>query len=202
MNTLNTTKANGLNQEEAREILKPFLKDIYASVADGWSAWVRLAEVAPELRLPLKSRSRASFVFDHIVDSAKKRFQNKKGVICTEKKGLFRLIFSNGIVIRFKKFDKYGRTSSIPTKQSQLFRLQYSLDLDEVSLNLIGGYRLDEFNKDIRDILITCPAGKSNQWYLEIPPVEIPNIQTITHTGEAKPRVRAKTSAQTQRKAN
>jgi hypothetical protein len=193
MNTIQHPLTTGLTSSEAQEVLSPFLGDIYGCVSDGWAAWLKLGEAAPELKAPMRARARASFVFDHIVDSAKRRFADDPRVRWTEKKGLFRLIFKGGVILRFKKFDRYLRTSGIATKQLLQYRLQGSLDLGEFTLvNLIGGYRLKDHQMEIQDILLTCPNGSHNEWSLEIPSEELPEIQNITQQTEQLPTIRAK----------
>ena len=202
MKTIRANRTGGLSQEEAQNILSPFLSDIYASIAEGWTAWKRVTEQIPELGAILRSRTRASFVFDHIVDAAKRRFhEEREGVHWVETKGLFRLVFDDGVILRFKKFDKHRRASAIPTKQHLQFILQYALELGEFQLvNLFSGYRLMEHQSDIQDIIITCPDGRQVKWYIDIPPVEIPEIQTISRPAEERPTVRPKDAAHKKRK--
>lgn len=203
MNTIQPQPTTGFTSSEAEKVLAPFLGDIYGCVSDGWAAWVKLGEVAPKLRAPMRARARASFVFDHIVDSAKRRFADDPRVRCTENKGLFRLIFESGVVLRFKKFDRYLRTSGIPTRQHLQYMLQYSLDLGKFKLvHLVGGYRLTDHQMEIQDILLTCPNGSRNLWSLEIPQKELPEIQNITRHDEELPVIRPRAKSKEKSKSS
>lgn len=184
MNILKQTQ-DGLTQKQVLDELRPHWANLYKSIADGWAAWKILGENEPELRKPLNSRARAFFVYCHIVESAKRRFREVPGVFLSEKRGFLIIRFGKEVILRFKKLDSRGRARGAPTKQFKLFMEQQCLPgFESTQRNLIGGYKLDDLQTQIEDILIICPRGSDNQWYADLNvPLEQSGIETITPEG-------------------
>ena len=44
-----------------------FVPLVWQCIRSGWNAWTEFGEAAPDLRAPLSKRSRATFVYDHII---------------------------------------------------------------------------------------------------------------------------------------
>ena len=190
MKHLNNTP-NGLSREEVENILRPYYSDLYDSIVDGWTAWEELGKREPGLRKPLNSWARASFVYCHIVDSAKRRFQGNPEVHLSEKRRFLVMTFKGQVVLRFKKLDSRRRARGAPTRQFKLFMAQQSLPgLEFAQKNVVTGYRLDELQTQIKDILIVCPKGAHNEWHLDVP-LETSAIEKISPpTTEDKPSIR------------
>lgn len=180
MKTINNIPG-GLTRDKVLNILRPYQAHLYRSIVDGWAAWEALGNREPKLRKPLNSRARAFFVYCHIIESAKRRFQEIPDVFLSEKRGFLIIRFGKEVILRFKKLDSKRRARGVPTKQFKLFMQQQCLPgFESTQSNIIGGYRLDELQTQIEDILITCPSGSSNQWYADLNvPLEQSGIETI-----------------------
>ncbi len=192
MKTLRNNGPGIHSQAEAIELLNPHLPNISGSIEDGWDAWERFGEREPDLRMPLDATARANFIYCHIVESARRRFEGIKGVLKSTKGRVLKLTFAGRIVLRFKKLDAKLRSSGIPTQQYLQFLLQRCLPGFEQT-NVIGGYRLDGLKVGMEDIHVTCPHGSRNHWTVEIPTETCTIIETVPSiASEETPKMRLK----------
>ena len=161
-----------ISAEEAEVILEPYVERLALCVQAGWEAWEELGRVAPRSRIPLRPHTRASFVYDHIVQKARDDFaEDHPRVRVTEKNQLLTLTFEDRLIVRFKKFKDDGnfRTSGIPTMQQQLFAYQLPLPgMPHEATKLVTGYVLDELQASIDTVAIACSDGPRLEWFLDI----------------------------------
>lgn len=195
MKNIRSTVSSDLSRDRALVMLKPHLADLSGSVTDAWAVWESRCQTFPEDRVKLSDRSRASIVYDYMKDSATRRFTGKPDVYLSNKRGYLSVTICGKVVIRFKKFDKYRRVRSIPTRQYNLFMLQQSLEGFEL-VNLVTGYRVDDLQTGIAEVLIACPSGAKNLWYADITTEIPPQVESISPEPlEERPIVRPKRTA-------
>jgi len=106
-------------KNDAISILKPFFSDFRQCVESGFSTC--LTEYKPYTHLYAR-RTKASLVYDHIIDEARKTFADKNNINIIETNGLFLIDVGGEILIRFKKFNTDLRSSNFPTKQQLCFK--------------------------------------------------------------------------------
>ncbi len=126
------------------------------------------ATYAPEQRKIHTSRSKASLIHDHFCSRAKAFAEQGGGVRFEELSHLCMLVFSSGIVIRFKKVDRNLLPSGHHTQQVLKFRTHQQLGEIPASINLDLGYEEDILG-NLQSVFLICPSGpKSNMWVSEL----------------------------------
>lgn len=156
-----------LSQDQVKEILNPHIPDLIEMVLDGGRAWERFGEIASDLRKPLNATCRANFIYNHIADSGKRRFQDKNGVLVVSDKYL-QLIFEDKVVLRVKKLDDLLYCSGIPTQHYLEYMTQRCFPGLERTM-LVVGYRLDASQTKIAQVAIICPVNqRRNKWTFEL----------------------------------
>lgn len=158
-------------EDGARKLLAPYLAGLRGAMEDGWKAWVELGDKLPSARLPLRSRTRANFVYDHIAANAVARFGKDPKVRISESRGFLQLLIDRKYILRFKKLDRKRRSRNISTGQQRLwFNVQMSLpEMPAEAVRLIAGYQLNPFGTEFEDILVTRPANGRIDWAFSIP---------------------------------
>ncbi len=203
MKNIQTTPRNIPGEIETREFLAPHLLSIGECIKDGWRAWEAFGEKAPELRAPLSPIARANFVYCHIVQAAKRRFQDILNVHLSEKAGFLAVIFENKVVVRFKKLNERGKFSLSKTRQSELFMAQLGIPgIGDAPTKLIGGYMLDQLQVAILDVRLICPRSRDIEWSMSIP-AQVPTTLSsdACNTIELKPVVRSNRVAKKDKQA-
>jgi hypothetical protein len=162
-------------QDRANEVLGPFFPKLRSCIERGFQAWQELGRTNPDLRVPLKPRTRANFIYDHICSAAFAEFANAKGVRLTTNRGFLEIIVNREFVIRFKKLDHKGLSRNILTaSQFKWFNGQETLfDMSVDTQRLIAGYVLDLLGIELQQVLVTCPNGVSSiEWKIALGPNE------------------------------
>lgn len=178
-----------INEDEAYAVLEPHLslikKTVVTSVNDYFYG-INYAQVRHEH----SPRSAASICHDKIKNSIIDSFSDIIGVSYKTNKGLFTLTIDGLVVLRFKKFNKKNLSSSVVTQQLLAFNNQdvEQLELPDMPPNglLHVGYRLNQLETAIEDVIISCRHGNSNIWSWNltkdsetiIEPIQIPSIET------------------------
>jgi hypothetical protein len=154
-----------LSADEAQELLAPHLNDLAECIFEGWNRWNDLAASNASLSYPLTSRSRATYVNDHMWNAVKTKFASAQDVQVVETaSGLRTLLISDRLTLRFKKLDGRLRPSNIPTRQQEIFESQLTLDgLPEVT-RLTIGYILNRVQTEIDKIAIVLRVNKALIW--------------------------------------
>ncbi len=183
METLQAESIILLSKESAETLLKPYLEAIRECIKAGWDAWILFGSLAPELRAPLSKRSRATFVYDHIVYNIKAKFYKDPNVGLLEKRGFLNLEIDGGTdaraILRIKKLDQKNRARNYPTTQQVLFSMQLNLPgWPKDATRLIAGYKLDLTETEIQEYLVTLPVGSNVEWFFEITE-GVPKIQEM-----------------------
>lgn len=158
-----------ISQDEAEELLEPYLRKLGECLEAGWQAWRRLSNDSPATARALSTRSRASIVADHIRDAAKAAFADVEGVRLTESRGFLTLTIAEQLLVRFKKMSRSLKTSSVPTNQQLRFSYQLPLEGFPQLTNATAGYVLDPLATSIEQMVVTCTIGKHREWVLAVP---------------------------------
>lgn len=191
-----------ISAEEAKRILDPYVGRLALCMRAGWEAWEELGRQSPKTRLPLRPHTRASIVYDHIVEKARDEFGDDPHVVITEKNQLITLTIEDKLVVRFKKFKdgNYFRTSGIATMQQQLFAYQLPLPgMPHEATKLVTGYVLDELQASMETVAIACSDGSTLEWSLDITDAEGETgaaVEPIQPAGPSSPRIKPKPSAE------
>ena len=113
-----------ISREEAERLLGPYFERFEICVLEAFAAWTEFASQMPGIRAPLGSRTRASFINDHMAHRARGLFESEKGVKLFEQFGFLCLNFDSRVVVHFKKLDEDGIPSSYPTEQQKKIAAQ------------------------------------------------------------------------------
>lgn len=156
-----------IEKAAALDMLGQDIDLIHNCVRLGWEDFVE--EFSPSQRVKLSSRSRASIVNDLIVLRARSAFETHLNAHCLDIQKMFVVAFQSGIAVRFKKLDEAFIASGIPTTQALDFVAQGALPGIGEGVHLHAGYRLDQFESELEGIYLTCPRGRSaNYWWHEL----------------------------------
>lgn len=153
-----------LPQSEVAALVEPYQGTIQRCLRHGWDMWERLRDLAPDLFKPLKKRTRASFVHDHVCDQVRQSFNGVDGVVVSEKRGVLLLTIAERVDIRFKKLDKKGRARNIITKQQANLAAQMRMPGFTEAMKLTAGYQLNELQTEMTNYLITYQRGRNLIW--------------------------------------
>jgi hypothetical protein len=155
-----------ISRETAEQILAPQLDLVGLCL---FNAWDKLkAETA--LAVPVKPRTRANLVYDYAVAEAWRLLDGREGLTLTDQRGFLLVTIDERLLLRFKKYRKGLMTSGIATGQAQLFAFQQlTLDGMPPMTNIVAGYVLDEFQREIARVAITCRVGSRLIWAIDIP---------------------------------
>ncbi len=200
MPTMDTTRLISL--EEARELLAPYTDRIASCIQAGWERWEELGKESPKSQLPLRPSTRASFVYDHIVDAARQEFvDDHPEVVLADVHGFLTLTIKDRVVLRFKKYRSDSlRTSGIRNAQQQRFELQMQLPgMPPQATKLVAGYLLDELQTSISLMAVTCVDGPSLEWALDITveaDQEAATVEPIRPVQPGGPRIKPKAPAE------
>ena len=199
--------ANYVSEEEAKQILEPHLSTLSNCLKIAWQQWESFDQKAPELRFPLAPRTRACFIYDHICHEIKHQFEGKSGVTIDDKPGFLLLNIENLLLIRFKKLNTASQGNNIPTIQQNIYNLQLELPgIPNSAARITIGYLLDKVQTAIKDIRVTFPVGRRGKkvlWSFSILGTKLEAVQPEMEFEEpAKPKVRAKGTAQEKRKTS
>jgi hypothetical protein len=158
---------------QSKAALAPLLAELIASVKHGFGQWKRLGHIDHEhavadespLRSPLSSRTRASWVYDHIVQEARRRLGGRPGVTLSTSRGFLLVLVGDAFSVRFKKLDAKGLARNYQTRAQTQFSFQLEMFGLGQETRITCGYQLDQLATEIADILIACPDGPySNAW--------------------------------------
>jgi hypothetical protein len=173
-----TLAAEPLTEDEAREILAPYIDEIEDAVREGWLDFGREYVATAYL---LTTRSRATIVHDHVIGRLQRLVDRRSGLRLTKIRGMDVLIVADRLMVRFKKLDPALRASNIPTAQALQFDRQQQLPgMPPALANLTAGYQLDRTNSAFTGIFVVCRDGKQLRWAFEVERNVVAEIQTNT----------------------
>ncbi len=196
---------NGFSQDYIKDFLHQYHHPLRESLIAGWHAWIELGQRVPELQHPLSAQCRARFVYDHIVNAAKERFEGLPQVLTSSTRGFLEIYFhEEGVhvcTVRFKKVNKKGQSSNLLTEQQRKWRYveQLKFDFPELppeAIRLIAGYRLDVLGTVQEELVITRPSGNDAIWKYEIPETDSLVVPFPSSGGEPGPGVNVRSTGE------
>ncbi|HVV71497.1 MAG TPA: hypothetical protein VHI52_08370 [Verrucomicrobiae bacterium] len=159
-----------ISQTDAELVLEPYLVRLRECIRVAWKRWEKFCIDCPAMRKPLTPRTRANFLYDHIVEIAEAEFlADRPKVFLNHSRGFLEIDIDSQIVIRFKKLNKKYKASNIQTHQQVLYSMQSNLfGPSKEAARLVCGYLLTVVATEIKDIAITCPNGSVVEWFFSI----------------------------------
>jgi hypothetical protein len=154
-----------LTLEKAEELFQPYKALLAECIQLGWDAWHSFYKPKHHI---LRSRSRATIVYDEIVSYVGQKFSGLPEVVFKSFRSSFLLYIGDSITVRFKKFNKYGRCSNIRTHQQYLFGLQMEIPGMKTGTMFQAGYVLDELQQNIVKKAIVCEFGNRVLYSIEL----------------------------------
>jgi hypothetical protein len=146
-----------ISEDDAAEALQPIVPDLVACITEAWRRYTK--EVRDRLGMP-SARGLANVMHELIVDEARRRFQERKGIRLHDKPDRFLLVLpQNWLVARFKKVNPALETVNIRTPTSIAFDNQIPLDFIPNGIRLTIGYQLDVFKTEVIGIYAICRQG-------------------------------------------
>lgn len=154
-----------ISQEEAEKILEPHKNQFRDCVINAWNDYNNYYS---DVKHKHSARTRANILYDHMVDSARLKFDGMSEISLIDINGSFLISIGNMLIIRFKKLDNEMKSRNYPTQQALAFMDQLTLPGIPVAARLIVGYQLNELQTNIKSILVTCPNGSQIDWHSEL----------------------------------
>lgn len=169
------------SEDEAKEILEPYMDGLGRVFPIAWDEWERLGEKAPELRMQMCPRTRATVLSNFATTAAEVIFADMgSNVLLTSRPGFLLMVFESKLHVRLKKYrDRSYRTSGIPTTQSKMFEWQQPLTGFPQGSNCVHGYVLKKDASGFSETAIKCSTGKAVHWSLDVPLVETSNVEEL-----------------------
>lgn len=170
-----------LTEEQAKEILAPYHPVLCAIVANAWAEWRKLS---PEHRMTLgeSDRVRANVLWKFMIDQARKLLEGFN-VKVIERDNSIQFFIEERVLIRLKKLDASGISSSLQTQRSIDFYEQQPLDGIPQVYRLEVGYVLDQLRQSYADILVVARQGDAVVWKYSISNAA---GATVTHMDESQ----------------
>ena len=183
--------ASVISQERAEEILAPHMDAISACLWSAWDHWR-----TTELPLSVTARARANLVYDFAVGEAMSTLEGREGLVLTDERGFLIVNVEEKLLLRFKKYRGTGlATSGISTKQKKLFdQQQLTIAGMEQVTGIIAGYELDEFQREIKRVAITCRMGTSLIWTIEVARPAVSTVIPIGTPDEVMPKTEVRSA--------
>jgi len=181
--------------DEAKKIITPEIAARLAyCCASAFRDWFE--EVSDKGRAVSSSRTKASFINDHMVHYAKTAFTNLTEAKLIPKYGRYQLLLKGRLLFKMKKLNHNLRPSNIPTKtvinfNAQLMPPKYDTQLrfsnmpDDIT-HLIAGYKEDSLKTGMSAFII-CPDGKRNHWILPLDFTPLPSEVKSTTLTDSEP---------------
>jgi hypothetical protein len=132
-------------------------------------AWIQWKE---ETGLPgsVSNRTRANLVYDYAVKEAWRLLDGRDCIRLSEQRGFLLISVEDKLLLRFKKYRKGLVTSGIATGQRELFdHQQLTLAGMPPMTNIVAGYELDAFQREIERVAITCRVDGRLIWTIDVP---------------------------------
>jgi hypothetical protein len=154
-----------ISRSAAEAIIAPHNDVIGECLYNAWDHWC-----STSLPTSVRPGTRASLVYDYAVAEAWRLLPGRSGISLTEQRRFLCVTIDDALLLRFKKFRRGLVTSGIPTGQQQLFAYQQlSLDGMPPMTNIVAGYLLDDFQREIARAAITCSVGNRRIWTIDLP---------------------------------
>jgi hypothetical protein len=158
------------SRQAAEEILDPHMGALSEVFPRAWDSWEQFGAAAPELRLQVCTRTRATMLNNFAAHAAEDVFAGTPGVVLTDQPKFLLIVFDSELHVRLKKYrGRSCQTSGIPTKQRKLFETQQPLTNFPDATNCVHGYVLKPDASGFAETAITCKTGTHLHWKIDIP---------------------------------
>jgi hypothetical protein len=149
------------SKDIVQSTLKPFHDEIVEIIIGGWSDWKESGRNG----IWRCKRSRASFVWEQIIDRAHRIFATNTNIRVLDGTETYKFLVSDVVLFRFKKADERGISSNIGTQlalafhdhEQDLFGLPTVHRVDVV-------YKLNALETEVRDICVVAREGNQVIW--------------------------------------
>jgi hypothetical protein len=158
---------NLVPQDEAEQILAPFLPEFENCILEGLTLCRSLGESNPRLYRASSTGARSFLMNDSVCDLILEKFKGRSDVLFIRKHRTLYMLIQNRILIRFKRFySRRFRTRNIMTAfQVKLMRQESLPELEApASTRITVGWLMDKLGWEIRDMGVACPNGDENAW--------------------------------------
>lgn len=160
-----------LSQQQVSEVAGTYFSKISEVIAEAFQDYLDSLRGINSLgiRTNLKARTSASLIHDFIRIRAGEKFANVANIKVDEFNGMFGLLISNRLFVRFKKLTPDMKTSNVQTEQIGLFNKQ-QLEIpgtNQVTL-LTAGYVPDATWTILQNIFLTCKINEELVWYKDL----------------------------------
>ena len=162
------------SEDAAGAILRPHMDKLGGIFPSAWDRWEEFGESAPELRMQICPRTRASMLNNFAAKAAEAAFADMgPEVVLTDQPGFLLMIFESELHVRLKKYrGRTCRTSGILTGQRKLYEGQQPLRGFPRATNCVHGYVLKPDVSGYSETAIKCSTGKTLHWKLNVPLIE------------------------------
>jgi hypothetical protein len=190
MSNLRRRRDRILRRDDAHKLLKDFYDDFTSAATHGLN---QLASIPPAIRGPLKPRTLANVLNDHIVENAIRLFDSSPGwKINQDFDGTF-FVFGERAALRFKKVEGAQSPSNVRTDRQVDIGYQMEVVGIQSATYINIGYEVNQTWTGLKSVSLSCFRGASLVW--SIPISEQIEAFLFDHEGNAtespKPVVRA-----------
>lgn len=175
--------------------LEPYLSVLAAIVRRGFATYQD--KYPSEVKAAHDGAAAAKCIHRHVLEELAIGIDGLSGLAIVNARGLMVLNVHDRAVLRFKKMDEEGYSSSYPTDQAKRFDRQLSLPhIPPAATRLTFGYETDLAFSTIVRILAACPLGPRTHWcaqitedvpgfatWVDITPRRIPGTEPFRHYG-------------------
>jgi hypothetical protein len=160
-----------MTQQETANLAGPYFTKISTVIQRGFQDYLEMldSQTAKGIRTSFHARTMASFIHDQIQVRARNEFSSEPSVKVDEFNGMFGLLISGKVFIRFKKLNAEMKASNVKTEQVDLFRKQ-QLEIPGFGrlMLLTAGYVPDPTWTIIQSIFLTCQQEDEVIWYKDL----------------------------------
>jgi hypothetical protein len=152
-------------QAEVEAVLEPYVGALRQIVLEAWAQWMASDKPARWLM----KRSRASFVWEEMIEAAHRLLGSDPRVTIIRKHETFYFVLDGRFAFRFKHCDQDGFTSNYPTQAALDFHDQAEgLSGIPTALKFEVGYVLNPTETAVADIRVVARRGSVVDWQFSI----------------------------------
>jgi hypothetical protein len=153
-----------MDESQARELFAGDRAEALVEVIEG--GWADMTEDGT----PWRKTTRANVVHDHTVRRADAVLLGFDGVRRIERHRIPMYVFDDRAVVRFKKHDGGLLTRNVLTRHQRDLAVQGVFPgIPSAAVHLCAGYRLDEAEADISDVVLTKSVTRTkNDWVIDL----------------------------------
>lgn len=168
-------------EDEVREILREHEERLDRALRLAWDDWLKVPN-----RSRYRARTRANMVFDFICVRINEAFEGVDGVRVLNRHDTMKVVFRDRLLVRFKKANRDGLGSNIPTQEVLRF-IDPQLNLPGLSdaIRVEITYRLDPLATRIASLAVTARERFRKLWSYELAATTASNVAPLPTSAEA-----------------